>query len=54
MYSYQGQHPKALHEPWDGWVAPTATLIGQVELGRQVSIWFGAVVRADNCVVRIG
>ncbi|HIN57375.1 MAG TPA: gamma carbonic anhydrase family protein, partial [Acinetobacter pittii] len=28
MYSYQGQHPKALHEPWDGWVAPTATLIG--------------------------
>lgn len=54
MYSYQGQHPKALHEPWDGWVAPTATLIGLVELGRQVSIWFGAVVRADNCVVRIG
>ncbi|MDM1021904.1 gamma carbonic anhydrase family protein [Acinetobacter sp. VNK23] len=54
MYRYQGLSPKALHEPWDGWVAPTATVIGQVELGRQVSIWFGAVVRADNCVIRIG
>lgn len=54
MYRYQGLSPKALHEPWDGWVAATATVIGQVELGRQVSIWFGAVVRADNCVIRIG
>lgn len=54
MYTYQGLSPKALHEPWDGWVAPTATVIGQAELGRQVSIWFGAVVRADNCVIRIG
>lgn len=49
MYKFQGLSPKALYEPWDGWVAPTATVIGQVELGRQVSIWFGAVVRADNC-----
>ena len=48
MYTYQGLSPKALHEPWDGWVAPTATVIGQAELGRRVSIWFGAVVRADN------
>ena len=54
MYKFQGLSPKALYEPWDGWVAPTATVIGQVELGRQVSIWFGAVVRADNCVIRIG
>lgn len=54
MYCYKGKRPKALVEPWDGWVAPTATVIGQVELGRQVSVWFGAVVRADNCVVRIG
>ena len=54
MYCYKGQSPKALVEPWDGWVAPTATVIGQVELGSHVSIWFGAVVRADNCIVRIG
>lgn len=54
MYSHQGMCPKALNEPWDGWVAPTATVIGQVELGAQVSIWFGAVVRADNCLIHIG
>lgn len=27
MYSYQGQHPKALHEPWDGWVAQPQRLL---------------------------
>ena len=54
MYTYQGKSPKALQQPWDGWVAPSASVIGQVELGRQVSIWFGAVIRADNCVIRIG
>jgi len=35
-------------------VAPTATVIGQVELGRQVSVWFGAVVRADNSKIKLG
>ncbi|TXJ01517.1 MAG: gamma carbonic anhydrase family protein [Acinetobacter sp.] len=54
MYRYQGHSPQALHEPWDGWVAPTATVLGQVQLGRQVSVWFGAVVRADNGLIRIG
>ena len=54
MYTFQGMSPKAMHEPWDGWVADNATVIGQVELGQQVSIWFGAVVRADNCKIKIG
>lgn len=54
MYKFQGHVPKALHEPWDGWVAETATVIGQVELGKQVSVWFGAVVRADNCKIKLG
>lgn len=54
MYKFQGNKPKATHEPWDGWIAETATVIGNVELGRQVSIWFGAVVRADNCKIRLG
>ena len=43
LYQFQGHTPKATHQPWDGWVAPTATVIGQVELGKQVSVWFGAV-----------
>ena len=40
MYRYQGLSPKALYEPWDGWVAPTATVIGQVELASgQHLVW---------------
>ncbi|QIO09668.1 gamma carbonic anhydrase family protein [Acinetobacter lanii] len=54
MYSFQGMSPQATHQPWDGWVAETATVIGQVELGKQVSVWFGAVVRADNCKIKLG
>ena len=29
-------------------IAPTATLIGKVILGRDVGIWFGSVLRGDN------
>lgn len=36
------------------WVAPTATVIGRVELGEDVSVWFGAVIRGDNELIRIG
>lgn len=54
MYSFQGNSPKALHEPFDGWVADTATVIGQVEFGQQVSVWFGAVIRGDNSRIHIG
>ena len=54
LYKFQGHTPTATQQPWDGWVAPTATVIGQVELGQQVSIWFGAVVRADNSKIKLG
>lgn len=54
LYQFQGHTPKATYQPWDGWVAPTATVIGQVELGKQVSVWFGAVIRADNSKIRLG
>ncbi|PIE58095.1 MAG: gamma carbonic anhydrase family protein [Desulfobulbus propionicus] len=37
-----------------GWVAPTATLIGDAELGEDVSLWFGTVVRGDVHSIRIG
>ena len=29
-------------------VAPTATIIGNVEVGPEASIWFGAVIRGDD------
>lgn len=54
MYKFNGMTPTSTVQPWDGWVADSATVIGQVELGREVSIWFGAVVRGDNCKIKIG
>ena len=36
------------------WAAPSADLIGDVRLGQRASIWFGAVIRADNTPILIG
>jgi carbonic anhydrase/acetyltransferase-like protein (isoleucine patch superfamily) len=36
------------------WAAPSADLIGDVRLGRRASVWFGAVIRADNTPIMIG
>ena len=36
------------------WVAPSADLIGDVRLGARASIWFGAIVRADNTPILLG
>lgn len=35
-------------------VAPNATLIGQVELGNESSVWFGAVLRGDGDKIVVG
>ena len=36
------------------WVADSATVIGRVTLGPGVSVWFGAVLRADHEPIVIG
>jgi carbonic anhydrase/acetyltransferase-like protein (isoleucine patch superfamily) len=36
------------------WVADDATLWGDVTLGRDASIWYGTIVRADVAKIRIG
>jgi carbonic anhydrase/acetyltransferase-like protein (isoleucine patch superfamily) len=36
------------------YVAPNATVIGDVYLGRGVSVWWNAVLRGDNDPIRIG
>ena len=36
------------------WVAPTASVVGDVRLGERVSVWFGAVLRGDNEPIEIG
>jgi carbonic anhydrase/acetyltransferase-like protein (isoleucine patch superfamily) len=38
----------------DVYVAPTATLIGDVRVGAGASIWFGAVLRGDFSYIEIG
>ena len=36
------------------WAAPSADLIGDVRLSERASVWFGAVIRADNTAIIIG
>jgi carbonic anhydrase/acetyltransferase-like protein (isoleucine patch superfamily) len=49
--------------PWRGvspridpaaWLAPTAAVIGDVEIGAGASLWFGVVARGDVNFIRIG
>jgi carbonic anhydrase/acetyltransferase-like protein (isoleucine patch superfamily) len=46
-----GRRP-VVHE--EAWVAPTAVLVGAVDLGAQASVWYGTVVRADTETITIG
>ncbi|MEQ8850636.1 MAG: gamma carbonic anhydrase family protein [Phycisphaerales bacterium] len=38
----------------DGFIADTARVIGDVRIGRDVNIWYGAVVRGDVAPIIIG
>ena len=38
----------------DAWVAPNATVVGNVLVSNQASVWSGAVVRGDLAAVRVG
>jgi carbonic anhydrase/acetyltransferase-like protein (isoleucine patch superfamily) len=43
--------------PWiaqSAWVAPGAYVIGDVHLGEESSVWYGAVLRGDTEPIRIG
>ncbi|MGD9607196.1 MAG: gamma carbonic anhydrase family protein, partial [Leucobacter sp.] len=41
---FNGFHPE-IHP--DAWLAPNATVIGDVRIGAGASVWFGAVLRGD-------
>ena len=51
LYEIGGQRPEIAG---DAWVAPSADLIGDVHLGELASVWFGAVIRADNTPITVG
>jgi carbonic anhydrase/acetyltransferase-like protein (isoleucine patch superfamily) len=36
------------------WIAPGAVVVGRVSLGRAASVWYGAVLRADDDVIVVG
>ncbi len=38
----------------DAWIADSAQVMGNVELGDNASVWFGAVIRGDTECIRIG
>lgn len=51
IYELDGKSPQ-LGE--GAWVADSAQVIGNVELGANASVWFGVVIRGDNDTIRIG
>ena len=53
LYALSGISP-AFEDASSVWIAPNASVIGNVKIGRDVSIWFGAVVRGDNVAIEIG
>jgi carbonic anhydrase/acetyltransferase-like protein (isoleucine patch superfamily) len=53
LYSFEGVSPTVHPEAW---IAPTATLVGDVIVEKGASIWYGVVIRADlgRVIIREG
>jgi carbonic anhydrase/acetyltransferase-like protein (isoleucine patch superfamily) len=49
--AFHGHSPR-IHA--SAFVAPTATVVGDVVLGEESSVWYGAVLRGDVGAIRIG
>jgi gamma-carbonic anhydrase len=51
LYEYLATRPRLGR---DVYIAPNATVIGDVVLGDESSVWFGAVIRGDVMPIRFG
>lgn len=51
VYSLDGKSPRIAPSAW---VADSAQVIGDVDLAEDVGIWFGAVLRGDTALLRVG
>jgi len=51
VYSLDGITPDLAD---DVWIAPNAQVLGRVEMAEGSSVWFGAVIRGDNDLIKIG
>ena len=47
----RGKHPQI---PNDCFVADNATIVGEVSMGKQCSVWFNAVIRGDVHFIKMG
>ena len=55
MTAYKlGDRSPIVPEGGEYWIAPTATVLGNVIMKKNASVWFGAVVRGDNETITIG
>ena len=45
IIEYKGRRPKISPTAF---IAPTAVIIGDVTIGDEASVWFGAVIRSDQ------
>ncbi|TPM41733.1 gamma carbonic anhydrase family protein [Mesorhizobium sp. B2-3-4] len=53
LYAIDGTEP-SFADADTNWIAPDATLIGDVRIGRNAGFWFGVVIRGDNEPIVIG
>lgn len=53
LYSLDERTP-SLPDSGECWVAPTASLIGDIRLLEEASVWFGAILRGDNEPITVG
>ncbi|HEY6311211.1 MAG TPA: gamma carbonic anhydrase family protein [Streptosporangiaceae bacterium] len=44
LFAFEGREPDVSPSAW---IAPTATLVGEVHVEAEASVWYGAVLRAD-------
>jgi len=49
--SFRGVRPRIGRNVF---IAPTAVIVGDVEIGDGASVWYGAVLRGDSAPIRIG
>ena len=51
LYEFDGKTPKV--DP-EAYISPRASLIGNIEIGADSSVWESAVIRADMNFIRVG
>ena len=53
IFSLDGKSPTFADEA-STWIAPDASVIGDIVIGKDVGIWFGAALRGDTETITIG